>query len=52
MNDKEMKQAMEGLTLLMRGITGNQDLSVPKELADRYGIDEEFVEECRKKEEE
>ena len=34
--DKNAKQAFEGLAMLMRGITGNQSLTVPDEVMQKY----------------
>ena len=34
--DKNIKQAVEGLAMLMRGITGNQSLTVPDEVMQKY----------------
>ena len=41
--DKEqIKSAMEGFTSFMRAICNNNNLGVPKEMADEFGISEEF----------
>lgn len=42
--DEQMKQEIEGFTQFMRSICKNPNLSVPKDLADRYGISEEYRE--------
>lgn len=41
--DKEqLKSAMEGFTSFMRAICNNDNLGVPKEMADEFGISEEY----------
>lgn len=44
MTDKEIKQAIEGFTQFMRAVCVNPNLTVPKELAERFDISEEFCE--------
>ena len=44
MTKEQIKQTIEGFTSFMRGISNNPNLYVPKELADKYDISEEFRE--------
>lgn len=44
MTKEQIKQTIEGFTSFMRGICNNPNLNVPKELADKYDISEEFRE--------
>ena len=44
MTKEQIKQTIEGFTSFMRGISNNPNLNVPKELADKYDISEEFRE--------
>ena len=46
-NEEEVKQKIEVFTQFMRGMFNNPNLYVPKDMADKYGISEEF---CEKKE--
>lgn len=38
MTDEQTKQAILGFTEFFKGITGNQDLKIPSEIAEKYGI--------------
>ena len=41
MTDEQKKQAIEGFTKFFKAITGNQDLKIPNEIAETYGIEEQ-----------
>ena len=44
MSNEQIKQTIEGFIQLMRGLWNNPDLTVPKDLADKYNIDSKFCE--------
>lgn len=39
MNKEDTKQAILGFTEFFKGITGNQDLKIPDDIAKEYGIE-------------
>lgn len=41
MTDEQKKQAILGFTEFFKGITGNQDLKIPDEIVEEYGIEEQ-----------
>lgn len=43
-NEEEVKQKIEVFTQFMRGMFNNPNLYVPKDMADRYNISEEYYE--------
>ena len=47
MTDSEIKQAITGFAEFFKAITGNQNLEIPKDMAEKYGIqiykDEEWI---------
>lgn len=45
MTDEQIKQAILGFTEFFKAITGNQNLEIPSEIAEKYGInkDEEWI---------
>lgn len=47
MTDEQTKQAILGFAEFFKGITGNQNLEIPKDIAEKYGIqinkDEEWI---------
>lgn len=45
--NEQIKQVVEGLTSVMRTVWNNPDLTVPKDIAEKYDIDKKF---CEKKE--
>ena len=38
MTDNEIKQAITGFSEFFKAITGNQNLEIPKDMAEKYGI--------------
>lgn len=38
MTDEQTKQAILGFAEFFKGITGNQNLEIPSEIAEKYGI--------------
>lgn len=40
MTDEQTKQAILGFTEFFKAITGNQDLKIPDEMAEKYDIQE------------
>ena len=49
MTNEQAKQAILGFTEFFKGITGNQDLKIPSEMAEKYGIEENMMtcEQCK-----
>lgn len=45
MDREQTKQAIEGFTQFFKAITGNQDLKIPDEIAEKYGIEVQTEEE-------
>ena len=43
--DEEIKQTLENFTQAMRTMWGNQNLTIPKDLAEKYNVDDKFREE-------
>ena len=41
MDREQTKQAILGFTEMFKAITGNQDLKIPSEIAEKYGIEEQ-----------
>lgn len=41
MNKEDTKQAILGFTEFFKGITGNQDLKIPDDIAKEYGIEQD-----------
>lgn len=46
MTNKETKQAIAGITEFFKGITGNQDMKIPNDLAKKYGLEQEPCEDA------
>lgn len=44
MDREQTKQAILGFTEMFKAITGNQDLKIPNEIAEKYGIEENMTE--------
>ena len=42
--NEQIKQVIEGFTCLMRGMWNNPNLTVPKDIAEKYNIDKKFYE--------
>jgi hypothetical protein len=45
MDKEQTKQAILGFAEFFKGITGNQDLKIPSEIAEKYGIEVQTEEE-------
>lgn len=42
MTDEEIKQTLEGFTQAMRTMWGNPNLTIPKDLAEKYNVVDKF----------
>ncbi len=42
--NEQMKQVIEGFTCLMRGMWNDPNVTVPKDIVEKYNIDKKFYE--------